>query len=393
MTSVNFSLNIGTSIYDWTVYPMNDILEEVKPAEIQPILPAEIQPSETTRKLATIRRVSAIEPIEKADLLELAKIDGWQCVVKKGEFQPGDLAVYFEIDSFLPVDERYEFLRKACFRSSKHNGDGFRIKTVKLRGALSQGLLLPVSDFLFLAAPEEGQDVTGALNVKKWEVPLAPELSGVAKGRLPSFFPKTDQERLQNIFNKMQREYGDKTFWATLKMDGSSMSVFYKDGEVGVCSRNLEIKEDDNNTFWKVAKRHLIPILQHLKVNVAIQGELMGPGIQGNREKLEDHQIFIFDVYDIDRQTYMSNPEVCDFAFKIGFAAGELQLSAMPRFVDSLGVLKPFENYATMEDFLAASDIASFNNPIAEGVVYRCLEDPSVSFKVINNKFLLKEEQ
>jgi len=104
------------------------------------------------RKLATIRKVNEIKPIEGADMIELAIVDGWQCVVKKGEFKPGDPGVYFEIDSYLPIEERYEFLRKSSYKKipdqlQGQRAEGFRLKTVKLRGQISQGLMLPPGYF------------------------------------------------------------------------------------------------------------------------------------------------------------------------------------------------------------------------------------------------------
>src|SRR5438309_10635527 len=102
------------------------------------------------RKLATIRRISKIEPIEGADRIVKATIDGWELVTQKDNYRVGDLCVYFEIDSFLPVRPEFEFLRKGCFKSTKNLGDGFRIKTIKLRGQVSQGLSLPLGDFFIL---------------------------------------------------------------------------------------------------------------------------------------------------------------------------------------------------------------------------------------------------
>lgn len=214
--------------------------------------------SEPVRKLASIRKIAAIEPIEGADNIVCATVDGWQLVTQKANnFKVNDLVVYFEIDSFLPVTERFEFLRKSSFKSTKHLGDGFRIKTIKLRGQVSQGLILPMGEFFdFLESdrnwyhrdPEivdwvrEGDDLTELLGVKKYEKPLDPRLAGRARGNFPSFIRKTDQERVQNLFGKLKghkSEYnpdtGEVTYtgeynfdqngrWeATLKLDGSSI--------------------------------------------------------------------------------------------------------------------------------------------------------------------------
>ena len=143
------------------------------------------------RELATIQQLKAILPIESADAIELAQVMGWQCVVKRGEFKAGDLGIYFEIDSFLPVEERYEFLRKSCYRSNEHVGEGFRIKTMRFRGELSQGLFLPVADFPHIAEQnlDVRTDVTEQLGVKKWEIPERVSSGGMQKGNKPYGIP------------------------------------------------------------------------------------------------------------------------------------------------------------------------------------------------------------
>ena len=89
------------------------------------------------RKLASIQKIVDLQPIPKADRIEVATIQGWQCVVKKGEFQVGDLCVYFEIDSLLPEKPVFEFMRDRKFR----------VRTIKLMKCVSMGLILPLSIF------------------------------------------------------------------------------------------------------------------------------------------------------------------------------------------------------------------------------------------------------
>ena len=125
----------------------------------------------TMRKLASIQKIWKIEAIEGADRIELAYVLGWQCVVNKGQFQPMDLAVYFEIDSFLPVRPEFEFMRASSYRKTDIMGEGFRLRTMRFRGQISQGLLLPVSQFPEIPAGAElGADVTEMLGVRKWEI-------------------------------------------------------------------------------------------------------------------------------------------------------------------------------------------------------------------------------
>ena len=129
------------------------------------------------RKLASIRKVREIKPIEGADAIELAIVDGWQCVAKKGEFKVNDLCVYFEIDSFLPIKDEFEFLRKSSYKKMGE-AEGFRLKTIKLRGELSQGLIIPISNFNEdIQKMEEGTDLTDILEVQKYEQPIPAQLA------------------------------------------------------------------------------------------------------------------------------------------------------------------------------------------------------------------------
>ena len=220
------------------------------------------------RVMARVVRVDAINPIEGADKIELAQIGGWKVVVKKDEFQVGQLAVYCEIDSWIPHSVAPFLTKEGQFPKVYNNVEGQRLRTVKLRGQISQGLLLPVmaavvafdgskfdegqelSEFVY-----EGQDVTEILGIQKWEPP-AEFRAANAKGSFPHFIPKTDCERVQNLSQQVQQWAEDEVvFQKSEKLDGSSMTLFYKDGEVGCCSRNLELKDDGTSTFWETASR------------------------------------------------------------------------------------------------------------------------------------------
>ena len=330
------------------------------------------------RKLATIRTISKIEPIDGADLLELCHIDGWQCVVTKGKHQPAERVVYFEIDSFLPNEPQYEFLRKSCFKSVEGLGEGFRIKTIKLRGQLSQGLVMSLADLYLRSDLPDGDDVTAVLGVKKYEKPVPSQLRGQMAGSFPPFIPKTDQERVQNCYRKLDKE----AVWeATIKLDGTSLTAYTHEGKIGVCSRNYELK-DDGNAYWEAAKAcGLIDILEALREcgnSLAFQGELMGPGIQGNRENLFEKTFFLFDIYDISDREYMIPEDRIESANIYGIKHAPI--------IGHLTI-----GNRTIDDILAISNRASLNNPVAEGVVWKRL-DGKDSFKAINNKFLLKEK-
>lgn len=332
--------------------------------------------SEIKRKLASIRKISDILPIENADLLELAVVDGWNVVVQKGKHKVGDYVVYFEIDSFLPIKPEFEFLRKSSYRNVEGLGEGFRIKTMKLRGQVSQGLIMGCEE-VNVEHKDLNEDLSEKIGVIKYDPPAnASALGADHAGLFPYFIPKTDQERIQNCFKEIAK---NEFYEVSMKLDGTSMTVFFNEGKFGVCSRNYELK-DGENAYWSVAKKlELDKNLEMLGVNLAIQGELMGPGIQKNREGLKEHTFFVFDVYIIDKREYMPPAMRRSFIEDLGINhVPIIDIAANPE--ESVGA------------FLEKADIKSINHPIAEGLVYKNILDPSKSFKVINNKFLLKCE-
>ena len=177
------------------------------------------------RKLASIQRVWKIEPIEGADRIELAHVLGWQCVVNKGQFQPMDIAVYFEIDSFLPVRDVFEFMRSSSYKKTDIMGEGFRLRTMRFRGQISQGLLLPVSQFPEIPKNADvGDDVTELLGVRKWEIEERATTGGTVIGTLPYDIPHTDETRVQEEPELIQA-FAGLEYYISTKMDGSSHST------------------------------------------------------------------------------------------------------------------------------------------------------------------------
>ena len=267
------------------------------------------------RQLATIRTIGELRPIEGADKIELAIVDGWQVVVAKDvEHMVGDKVVYCEIDSFLPVRDVFEFLRKSSYKKMGDQ-EGFRLKTIKLRGQVSQGLILPISivpvtQFATAVNLPEGMDVTEMLGIVKYEPPIPAELAGKVKGGFPSFLQKTDEERVQNLV-KEYMEYtldSKNQFYVTEKLDGSSATFYFHNGEFGVCSRNLELLETEGNTFWKVARElYLEEKLKAMGNNICLQGELIGEGIQGNPYKIKGHTVKFFNIFNILNWCFILN--------------------------------------------------------------------------------------
>jgi RNA ligase (TIGR02306 family) len=362
---------------------------------------AELVRKYSERALATIRKIDEIEPIEGKDKIVLAHLDGWQAIVQKDQYAVGDLVVYCEIDSFLPVREEYEFLRSRCFRSTKNLGDGFRIKSMKMGGVLSQGLVFHIPEDTIKGIGsqlEVGLDLTEHLGIQKYEQPIPANLAGKVRGNFPSFIPKTDQERIQNCFRSLENNWMDYTWERTMKLDGSSMTMYCRtiedtesfDGpfyqyQEGVCSRNLDllIEGNEGNAFvemWKTMHEKIKDYCVTFNRQLAFQGELMGEGIQKNRERLTGHAFFCYDIFDIEKQKYLSAPErqrICE----------SLDILHCP----DLGNVK-FDSDITVKKLLADSDIASLVHEFAEGIVYKAIENPQVSFKVINNRFALQEE-
>ena len=328
------------------------------------------------RKMATVRVIDSILPIPEADSIECAVIGGWNVVTKKGEYQPGDLAVYCEIDSWIP-HELAPFLSKG--EPKEYNGvKGERLRTVRLRKQLSQGLLLPLVCLGRLIV-KEGTDVSEELGIRKWEAPVSPQLAGQVKGTFPSQIPKTDQERVQNLKRELEN-YDSVLFEVTEKMEGSSMTCYLIDGEFGVCSRNMDLKRDENNTFWKVAIEE--DIEQKLRAygadNIAIQGELIGPCIQGNIYKLLSHHFKVFDVYDIQEGYYLLPEDRKTFVDAIGL-----------KHVPVLGTHLLVD--PDIDSILLAAEGKSLLNPNQEreGIVCKTMYS-QFSFKAISNKYLLK---
>jgi RNA ligase (TIGR02306 family) len=304
--------------------------------------------------------------------------------------------------------------------------EGFRLKTIRLRGQVSQGLLLPLSvledademkigysqqpwgmqlqlgpydDALLI---EEGTDVSNHLEIVKYEPPIPAELAGKVKGLFPSFIRKTDEERVQNLADDYEKWKltSAHQFYVAEKLDGSSATYYFKDGVFGVCSRNLELAEpeefvpgmvmcDDGverpkqeNTFWKVARQlDLKTKLGAVGYNICLQGELIGEGIQGNPYGIKGQTVRFFSVYQIDSRTRLGIKDLEDICFMIG-------LQTVP--ILESNFLLP----NTIEEMLQYAEGKSALNPKTEreGVVVRSL-DGTISFKAISNKFLLKNEQ
>jgi RNA ligase (TIGR02306 family) len=352
------------------------------------------------RKLASIQTVNAVELIPNADAIEKIRVLGWWVVVKKGEHRPGDRVVYCEIDSLLPERPEFEFLRASSFKRAQTDPEGnvvlpagFRIKTVKLRGQVSQGICFPLSVLPPGGSTDEGTDVTNVLGILKWEPPVPVGMGGKVKGGFPGFLPKTDETRVQVLEPVLLRHRG-KTFYVTEKLDGTSFTAFVRQGEFGICSRNLWMDEsDESNILVRVARavkleEKLRQAREHLGFDVAVQAEVIGPGIQKNKYGLKAVTLRAFNVLNLDAYRLLDHGAMLDVIARVG-------LEAVPQ----LGTVVLDH---TVDDLVAFSEGSSVLNPQVqrEGVVLRPLVEEHdediggrLSFKAINPKFLLKYDE
>ncbi len=353
------------------------------------------------RKLVTIRQITSLNPIPGADVIEVAGIEGWNVIVKKGEYCVGDFCMYFEIDSFLPEsDSRYSFLMKAGTR--KFEGvKGHKLRTIKLRGQLSQGFVLPLEQFPELTIPELEEkrkdlrefDFAEKLGIKKFELPIPAQLAGEVKGQFPSFIRKTDQERCQNLIEEIFELNKDSQYEVTTKLDGTSVTYYHHNKEFGACSRNLELEITDvnkENTIIKLLKESGLSDVGF--DGYALQGELMGPSIQCNRERLKLHCLYIFDIKNLTSGEYLSPSERQAFMEQL-YAKEDGKVNK--DMVQHIPVLKRNVKLGqlgieTMADLLTFAEGKSITHEVREGVVFK-QEDGPFSFKAMSNLFLAKE--
>lgn len=368
----------------------------------------QLQEQATSRKLASLQRIDDVRVHPNADALDIVRVLGWDVVAKRDDYKPGDLTVFFEIDSVVPTTPEFEFLANK----------NYRIRTQKLRGFISQGLCVKPEE---LAASEYfpdffglmghfalqrvnegdaeiygyrdndgriveacvGTDLTRVLNVTKYIAPIPACLSGVVKGNFPSYIPKTDEERGQSnpdLFIGLL----DRPIVITEKLEGCSLTVFYHGSEVGVCSRNWELKPDES-VYWRLARQYGLDKLA--LDGFAIQMEAIGAGIQGNIYKLNGLKAFVFGVYDINASKRLSHDEMCAFCQEFGLATVPVVFRQQPD-------QKMSDAFKTLDDVMAYSRGKSVLNPDVqrEGIVVKPLYEFSqsrTSFKAVNPDYLL----
>ena len=331
------------------------------------------------RSVAYIADITGIFEIPEADFIALAQVNNaWFSVIKKGEFKVGDKVIYCEIDAFIP-NTIAPFLTQAGKHPKEYQGiRGERLKTKKLRGYLSQGLILPSG---ILPEGFEGQCCMEVLGIVKWEPEESANLRGKPAGNFPSCIPKTDQERVQNLNQALEKWSSEGLTWeVTEKLEGSSMTCYLdEEGNFQVCSRNLSLKEDLDNTFWKVAIAQGIKqrMLENNMLGYALQGELIGEGIQGNIYNLKGHDFYVYDIFKVG-EGYLSPNERWSFITELGLKHAPLIATCEETPSISLALE-------------LASNKSRLYNTEREGIVYKCNEKQA-SFKAISNTYLLKQK-
>lgn len=345
------------------------------------------------RKLASIQRIWKIDPIEGADRIEIAHVLGWQCVVNKGQFKPMDIGVYFEIDSYLPIRPEFEFMRSSSYKNTNIMGEGFKLRTMRFRGQLSQGLLLPISEFPEIpSGADVGYDVTELLGVRKWEIEERATTGGTVAGTLPYDIPHTDETRVQAEPGLIQA-FSGLEYYISTKMDGSSHSIGIDEDGFHVTGHNFEYKDDDSNSFYRLVKARDYKsamekyVKEHDLKTLTIQGELCAPGIQQNRLRLSKPEWYVFTIRENGRRVGLN---------KMLSVCKELGMDHVP--IEEVGVDLP-SKYPTVEALLERADGEYPKGGKKEGIVVRPTEpvfcpliSESLSMKVVSNKYLLKQE-
>lgn len=324
--------------------------------------------------LATIQTIKDVRKHPNADALDIVKVLGWEVVTKREEFKIGDLCIYICIDTIVPENPEFEFLR------NKH----FRIKPIRLRKEYSNGICFPLnilpSDFQIV----DGADVTSVIGVKKYEKPVPTELAGIAAGHIPGFLIITDEDNLRSNPEAVPEMYG-RPYYITRKEDGSSGTYFIRNNSFGVCSRRIHLKESETNGFWRMARKYDIENVLKLAFpdnDIAVQGEVVGPGIQNNRLGLKELEFRLFNLFDINNRSYLDYNRIVEFTNKYSIPMVPLigEGSAFGYSLEELVELAKAQNYPT-------------GGP-AEGIVIRPKESfysnvlkKSWSGKVINDRY------
>jgi len=317
--------------------------------------------------VARVGIITSISTIPEADMIDHAKVrlgdhGVWHGIVKKGDFSEGELVEVYLQDAKLPDEPRFAFMSRYKFV----------VRMIRLRGVPSECV---ISKLTVIGC--EGDDIMEKVGATKYNKPLPAILGGDALGNFPSFIPKTDEHNFQSVW-RLVRELYDQPYYATKKADGTSTTAYYHDEHFGVCSRNLELEEDDRNVMWKIARKYdLEDFLSSLGFSAAIQFETVGPGIQKNPLGLDKIEPRVFDIYYINEHEYGGMYDVIGACAATGMPMATLLESG-----DAF-------SYYTADDLQKFAEITYDNGKPGEGIVIRSIQPRRVmndrlSFKTIN---------
>lgn len=316
-------------------------------------------------ELATIETITKIVPIDGANNIELAEVLGWNVVIKKGEFNEGDLCIYIRIDTTInPMLKCFAHLAK-----SKNSTKRIRINTRKFINVYSQGLVISINSYKF--EPMIGLNVTDMFDVQKYEKEIYESFSNKPKGDFPTdIISKTNEEHLKNKITALEKLY-NKKIYISKKMDGSSLTIIMKDNSIIVCSRNYIV--DDDSTMYKYVINENIK--DKIIANIAIQGEFCGPNINGNQMKLNKYKFYVFNIKDLNENRYLNLEDMTALCKK-------LELETVP----ILDIIDCDESW-TIQKFQDYANNITYENSCGEGIVIRDCNDVETSFKVINQNY------
>lgn len=352
--------------------------------------------------LAVISMIQSLSPIEGKDRIVVAKVENYDCIVAKDEFNVGDKVIYIFYDSILPVKPEFEFLRKRCW-SEKYQG--FRIRPMKLGGVISEGLVLSMS-FLPEGEYKIGDVVTDKLGIRLYD-PEALEAEKVEKpkkgltkflykfkwfrtmmenhrkkvrekerekNRYDSWTKKSDEENIERCYDSMKSSA--LTYIVTEKLEGQAFLASYRRGKFKVFSHNRRV--DSGNWFEYAKQTHLREKLQSFVENrelegLAISGELIGPNIQSNIYQRDELELYLYGGYRADGIP-LTWGEIKD-------VASELGIPTVPFIREQSGIT---DDLSTMLKDSEGKSLL-FDVP-REGLVYRSV-DGSKHFKVKSRSY------
>ena len=351
--------------------------------------------NDVKRKLASVQEIIDVQPIDGADRIEVITVLGWKVVSRKGEFKVGDKCIYFEVDSLIPRNPWNDFL------ASKSKPDApIRLKTVRFRGQISQGLAIPLGTIIEanknniwevsrcdMGRLDNGLDATGWLGVEKWEHQVPACLSGEARGAFPPQIFKTDEIRIQSEPDLLEEFKGVEVYW-TVKMDGTSGTFGNIDGDHHVCSRNLSLLDTGKNTYWEMYHQYGLKSVLDDAGCFAIQGEVCGEGIQKNRAGLKGHHLLVFNVLNIKEGKFLDYADYTSFCLHYALTTvplhkiGVFDIDTVDEIVE-YGTGCEYPNGATGEGYVIRPTVEKFSKVL----------NSRSSFKIINNNYLTKHDE